>query len=177
MKSHWAHAPLHLIDKAGTYMVTAGTYQKVHYFHRAEYKNYLTHTLFALAKKYKWQLQAWAILSNHYHFVAISPENPESLRDFISEFHRQSATIINRLDNCVGRKVWYQFWDSQITYQKSYFSRLKYVHNNAVHHKLVKNAESYPWCSKSWFNETADSALINTVESFKIDRLNVFDNF
>jgi putative transposase len=177
MDSHWAHAPIHIVNEQGTYMVTAGTYQRQHFFNTPERMNYLTHTLFALANKFGWQLQAWSILSNHYHFIAISPDNPQSLSKFIEELHRQTATILNRLDNSIGRKVWFQFWDSHITYQKSYLARLNYVHNNAVHHQLVTEAEHYPWCSKSWFRETANSAFQNTVENFKINKLNVYDEF
>lgn len=172
---HWAHSPLHLLDEQGTYMVTASTHQNAHFFHSPERKNLLTHTLFSLANKFGWQLQAWAILNNH--FIAISPENPQSLKQFVTELHRQTATILNRMDNTIGRKIWFQFWDSHITYQKSYLARLKYVHENAVHHKLVENAENYPWCSKSWFVLNTNSAFQNTVNSFKIDRISVIDDF
>ena len=65
--------------------------------------------------------------------------------------------------------------DARLTFQKSYLARLKYVHLNAVHHGLVKDAEEYPWRSAAWFARHADGAFHRTVMSFPIDRLNVAD--
>lgn len=177
MTIHPAHSPLHLLEKDGTYIVTAGTYQKVHYFHTPERKNLLLNTLFDLASFHHWDLQAWAVLNNHYHFVAVCKNNPQSLRELLNDLHRETATVINRMDNCAGRKVWYQYWESHIDYQKSDLARLNYVQQNPVHHKLVVEAEDYPWCSAAWFAKRANSSFYNTVKSFKIDKVNVFDEF
>jgi hypothetical protein len=54
---------------------------------------------------------------------------------------------------------------------------LKYVHQNPVHHGIVSNAELYPWCSAAWFARHAQSAFFKTVNSFRIDRLQVRDDF
>ncbi len=173
----WPHAPVHRLDDAGTYMVTAGTYLKKHHLCAAERLDLVQDTLFATAREFLWDLQAWAIMSNHYHFVAISPQNPQSLRQFISKLHGQTARRLNQLDNCPGRKVWYQFFDSRITYQRSYLARLKYVHENPARHGVVSAARNYPWCSAAWFEREADPAFWKTVMSFKVDRVNVIDSF
>jgi len=68
----WPHAPAHKLTEDGTYIVTAGTYQKAHHFHNTERLHFLTKTLLALSKKYGWRLQAWAVFPNHYHFIAKS---------------------------------------------------------------------------------------------------------
>ena len=117
------------------------------------------------------------MLANHYHFVAISPDNPKTLRTVLSKLHTETATALNRMDGVPGRQVWYQFWDKRITYQRSYLARLRYVHENAVHHGVVSHAEAYPWCSARWFAEKASRAFQRTVKSFKIDRLSVKDDF
>jgi hypothetical protein len=46
-----------------------------------------------------------------------------------------------------------------------------------VHHGVVANAEDYRWCSGSWFVRTATPAFKATVESLKIDRFHVADDF
>ncbi|MEW6202054.1 MAG: transposase [bacterium] len=173
----WQHAPVHILDEAGTYMVTAGTYKKQHLFNTPEKIQILHDSLIEFALEAKWELQAWAIFSNHYHFIAISPDNPENLSSFISKLHMVTAKIINQVDRITGRKVWFQYWDSQITFQKSYLARLNYVHDNPVYHGLVNEAEKYPWCSALWFLKTADTAFQNTVRSFKTDHLKVIDDF
>ena len=149
--SFWPHAPIHCLDQTGAYIVTAATYQKAHYFRSVALIDFLQENLFTLAKHYDWQLQAWAIFSNHYHFVALSPLNPSSLRGMISHLHSISAQEANQQDNAAGRKVWFQYWDKQLTFQRSYLARLKYVHENAVHHKLVANAEDYRWSTSYTF--------------------------
>ncbi len=173
----WPHAPVHRLDQAGTYMVTAGTYLKKHHLRNAERLDVVQDTLFATAAQFGWDLQAWAIMSNHYHFVAISPQNPQSLRKLVSKLHAQTARRLNELDNRPGRKVWYQFFDSRITYERSYLARLKYVHENPVRHRVVRAARNYPWCSAAWFEREADAAFWKTVMSFKVDRVNVVDSF
>jgi putative transposase len=56
-------------------------------------------------------------------------------------------------------------------------ARLNYVHQNPVKHGLVQVANQYPWCSASWFETNARSGFVQSVYSFKIDRLNVPDDF
>jgi putative transposase len=157
-------------------MVTAGTYGKVRHFSDSERLNVLTSKLMEYANRYDWRLQAWAVMSNHYHFIGF-PSDPANLKDFISSLHTETARYVNDLDRTTNRKVWYQYWDSRITYQKSYYARLKYVHGNPVHHGIVPVAENYDWCSAGWFKMNAEPSFRKTVESFKTDTLKVFDDF
>lgn len=173
----WPDAPVHRLADAGTYMVTAGTYRKVHHLHDARRLDLVHDALLAMAKEFGWYLQAWAVMSNHYHFVAISPLEPQSLSDFLGKLHTQTARQLNKWDRTPGRRVWYQFFDSCITYQRSYLARLKYVHENPVHHGLTAAARNYRWCSAAWFEREADSAFQKTVASFRVDRIKVVDPF
>jgi putative transposase len=81
------------------------------------------------------------------------------------------------MDGQPGRKVWFQYWDSRISLERSYFARLNYVHNNPVHHGLADKAENYPWCSAAWFGRNAPASFVATVKSSKADRLRVPDDF
>lgn len=173
----WHHAPVHQLSDAGGYMVTAGTYGKAHYFQDPKRLTLLRDLLLSLAKEYRWRLEAWAILSNHYHFIAIALENAMPLNRLIQHLHSVSAIEINRMDGTPGRKIWHSFWDSHITYERSYLARLHYVHQNPVKHGLVSVAEKYPWCSAHWFEQTADLAFYQTVTGFPTDRMNINDDF
>ena len=124
-----------------------------------------------------WILHAWALLSNHYHFIASSPADPSSLRRALSKLHTLSARELNRQDDRPGRKVWFQYFDTHITFPNSYFPRLQYVHQNPVHHGIARCAENYPWCSAAWFERVATPAMVQTIYSFKIDQVNVEDDF
>jgi putative transposase len=172
----WPHSPVHHLTHAGTYLVTGGTYQKVQHFYSAERLTFLTDLLFSVARSHNWNLHAWAVFSNHYHFLADSSA-PESLRQFIRELHSRSALEVNHAEGVTGRKIWFQFWESQITFHKSFLARLNYVHQNPVRHKLVPCAERYAWCSMGWFRRKAEGSFFRTVTSFPIDALKIPDDF
>ena len=73
--------------------------------------------------------------------------------------------------------MWFQYWDSVITFQASHLARLNYVHHNPAHHKVVDDAVTYRWCSAAWFERNAPVAFVKTVKNFKTDRVRVVDNF
>ena len=173
----WPHAPTHWLFEPGLYMVTGGTHQKLPHLNTPERLDFFLESLFARAAEFGWELRAWAVLANHYHFVAVSPPDPGNLRKFLGKLHMQTAKQINLWDNAPGRKVWFQFWDSRITFEKSYLARLHYVHYNPALHGVVPLAENYQWCSASWFARNASPAFVATVKSFKTDRLTVPDDF
>lgn len=173
----WPHAPVHRLSQKGAYMVTAGTYRKIKFFDSDNKLKFMRDLLWEVCEEYDWRLQAWAVLSNHYHFVAQSSEAPERLRKLISKLHTLSARELNRIDKKPGRKIWHQYWDSHINIPGSYYARLQYVHQNPVRHGLVEVADQYDWCSAKWFKANAEKSLMKTVESFKIDKVKVVDDF
>ena len=71
----------------------------------------------------------------------------------------------------------YEFWDTRLTFEKSWLARLNYVHQNPVKHRLVLVANQYPWCSAGWFERTASAAQVKTLYGFKIDKIRVYDDF
>jgi putative transposase len=80
-KTPWPHAPAHQLAGRGTYFVTASTYGKEHYFAGARRLRVLHRGLLTVAEKFSWKLEAWAVFSNHYHFIAHSPEDaPERFK-------------------------------------------------------------------------------------------------
>jgi len=173
----WPHAPLHRLGGKGTYLVTAGTLGKSHFFRDAELLDLLERELLAKAKAYQWQLEAWAVFSNHYHFVGQATEDSQTLKPFLAHLHSETAREANRREGTEGRQVWYNFWDTELTFEKSYLARLSYVHHNPVKHGLVPVANQYRWCSAAWFERTATAAQVKTVYSFKIDRIRLVDDF
>ncbi len=136
-------------------MVTAGTLHKLRLFDHPETLLLLERHLLELAERYHWQLEAWAVLSNHYHFIARGQPDSADLGKFIRHLHANTARELNRLTGMEGRKVWHNFWDTKLTYERSYLARLNYVHQNAVKHGLVPVANLYPCCSAAWFERVA----------------------
>jgi len=176
-KVPWPHAPVHKLDDNAVYFVTAGTLHKERLFTGKLRLDLLERRFMELANHYHWQLEAWAVFSNHYHFVARGFPDSSPLGNFLKHLHSDTARELNRLDGRAGRKVWYNFRDTKLTFEKSYLARLNYVHQNAVHHQLVPVANQYPWCSAAWFERVATPAMVQTIYGFKTDQVKVDDDF
>jgi putative transposase len=175
--NHWPHAPIHKLGGHGAYMVTAGTYRKAPLFSDPKDRDHLCSRLIDLAAHYGWRLQAWAVLANHYHFIAFSPDDASTLVAMVRHLHSDTARWLNTETGHAGRKVWHSYWDTRLTFERSYLARLRYVHNNPVHHDVARIAADYPWCSAGWFEATATPAFVRTVASFRTDRLSIRDDY
>jgi len=173
----WPHGPIHRLTTAGAYIVTAATYQKQPFFRSRARLTYLCETLLHLAFAHFLKLQAWSVFPNHYHFVAISPGPAATIRKLINTFHAQTARRLNKLDETPSRRVWFQYWDSHLTYQRSYLARLHYVHTNAVHHGLVREPALYEWCSAGWLERTAERPFYQTIMQMKSAGVRIQDDF
>jgi len=173
----WPHAPVHHLTETGVYMVTAATYRKQRLFHDGRRLRMLHNALLAIADKHAGRLEAWSVFPNHYHFIAHAPVDAGTLVIFLRELHSRTAVALNRQDGTRGRKVWHNYWDTQLTHEASYLARLHYVHQNPVKHGVAVIANQYPWCSAAWFERTATPAQVKTIYSFKTDRIHIQDDF
>ena len=179
-RTPWPHAPVHQLSTRGTYFVTASTYLKAHHFRGKARLAVLHRGLLSVTRKFGWELEAWAVFSNHYHFIGHSPScapDAANLSDMLSTLHVKTSGWVNKLDQAPARQVWFNFRETRLTYQKSYLTRLNYVHQNAVKHGLVPVANLYPWCSAAWFERTASQAMVKSIYRFKTEQIRVSDDF
>jgi putative transposase len=158
-------------------MVTAGTYNKQRLFDDNRTLKMLHDALLTVAANHQWCLEAWTVLPNHYHFIAVAPADAGTLKALIQELHSRTAIALNGYHDMPARKVWHNYWDTRLTNEASYLARLNYVHQNAVKHGVVSAATDYPWCSAAWFERTATPAQVKTIYAFKTDRIRVQDDF
>jgi putative transposase len=170
----WPHAPPHKLLQGGVYFVTARTYQEQHIYRDAQSLDQLQDRLCLFAEEHEVRLQAWSLFSNHYHLVA-GVDQGENLRRMISHLHSLEGIQCNARDSSAGRKVWFQFRDTLLTFERSWFARLRYTHENAVHHGLVEQAAAYRWCSAAWFERTASPGVVKAVSRCGIDRVTAWD--
>ncbi len=175
--SNWPHAPSHEVSHPGAYILTASTLKKEKLFDSAAKLDLLENFLLTTLEDLGWKVQAWAVFPNHYHFVGLSPDEGLGLTDLTGRIHTTTARELNKIDERLGRSVWYRCWDTRITHERSYLARLRYVHENPVKHGLVKSAEEYRWCSARWFADRAHPPFYRTVMSFPIDKVVIYDDF
>ena len=172
----WPHSPIHLLDSSGAYIITAATYRKVPIFRSRDRLDRVLSHFHAVAMKYGIAIQAWAMFPNHYHFVGVL-DHSSKLSAFVQHFHSVTAREVNGLDSTPGRKVWFQYWESHLTFERSYFARLRYVHENPVRHGVARVASNYPWCSAAWFEREAEPSFRKTISRFPCDKIDVPDGF
>jgi putative transposase len=177
MRESWPHAPPHYFTPHGIYIITAATLHRKRLFDSDAKLDLFRDTTFEFAREYALVLQSWAFFANHYHLVA-SFENIETThRDFVRHLHRELTMRLNQVDAAPGRRVMYEFWDTHLTFEKSWLARSNYVHQNPVKHRLVPVANQYPWCSAPWFEGNSRSGFVKSVYSFKTDLIKVPDDF
>ena len=176
-QNQWRHAPLHVFVPNTLYIVTAGTFKKQHFFGDEERLQFLCGRLHEITESYSWQLHAWAVFSNHYHFIAQAPGDASSLQRMVRRLHSDTAIWVNGKDRTKGRQVWFQYWDTCLTYENSYYARLNYVNHNPVKHGLAEEARQYPYCSAKWFIECATPAICDKAKSFGYEHVQMEDDF
>ena len=160
----------------GTYFVTAGTHRKEHFFQSPLALDEVQELFFQSATAEKCSLQAWCFLSNHYH-VVVQMNGAGDLQRLIRRFHSTSAKALNTRDGARGRQVWFQFRETELTFERSWLARLRYTNENAVHHQLVQASTQYRWGSARSFEERATPAFNKTLRSVRMDRVKVLDEF
>jgi len=125
----WPHAPLHrFVDGDAIYFVTAATYLKQHFYRTAMRLDGLQSRLFGLAREHECSLQAWSIFSNHYHLVLSA--DGQKIREMLTRLHTVEGIDANAIDGTPGRRVWFQFRETELTFERSWLARLRYTHEN-----------------------------------------------
>jgi putative transposase len=100
-----------------------------------------------------------------------------TLRQLVRHLHSDTARTINAEDSAPGRRIWFEYHDTHLTFEKSYLARLNYVMNNPVKHGLVPVATQYPWCSAGWFEQHAVPSFYKRITQLNTDQVQVPDDF
>jgi len=172
----YPHNPPHLFLPNAYYMITGVTLRKEKLFNTFEKKSFLCETLLDRSRLLGWNIEAWSVMDNHYHFIARAPEDATTLSKLIRQIHSITAREVNALDATPGRQVWYNYWDSCITLESAYYARLKYVHLNPLKHG-VEDIEAYPFCSYGWFFDNGSAELKQLVTEQTLNQVKIVDDF
>jgi putative transposase len=105
----WPHAPPHRLQSAGVFFLTSRAHGGRHLLMEDDMKDWFQDRLFSLAVDYGWRLEAWAILSNHYHLIGHSPPaGGQTLRHLVTALHSLTTKERNRRDGAAGRnRLWH----------------------------------------------------------------------
>ncbi|MBU0530965.1 MAG: transposase [Candidatus Uhrbacteria bacterium] len=122
----------------GEYFVTGRIINSIPLLNTNERKELFFDVLINLVNDHGSDLVAWVILHEHYHLVIYS-ENAFTFRRFITRLHSITATLLNREDECSGRKIWYQYWDRRIRNEEDFWRHVNYCHYNPIKHGVIKD--------------------------------------
>ena len=172
--TNYKHSPAHLFIDRAYYIITAHTIESIRPFYDDERKQILLDSIFLnFVERNKWQMIAYFVADNHYHILLNSKDNSKSLSKIIADIHRFTAITINKMDNKIGRQVWYQYWDTVITSENSFYARFNYIHYNPVKHGYVKRSEDYKFCSYRHYYDNNKEGVIKIMKKYPFDKVKV----
>ena len=190
----YKHNPPHLFRGETKYFITASTYKKLPYLKSDAAKEKLLRSLHLAFNKYNWAIEDWVILNNHYHLMTDISDVPQVLPSIIREAHRFTALWIKKqilpkshfVESDISNpehtpieatRIFYNYWDTCITYEQSYLTRLTYIWTNPVKHGLVESPED--WKYSSYYSRYRNECDVITqfMKDHPSDRVNVKDNY
>ncbi|MBW2066283.1 MAG: transposase [Deltaproteobacteria bacterium] len=174
------HIPPHLFRPKSKYFITGSTYKSRRII-RGGAKDRLLNSLTTACSAYDWILEDWVILDNHYHIMLEAPENPSTLSNLIRDMHKFTALWIKKhiTQSRDLPHVFHNYWDTCITYERSYFARLNYIYYNPVKHGYASLPEEYAYGSyRTRFLDARERQhLMAMKERYPFDKVKVKDDF
>lgn len=135
------------------------------FFSEDDYKAYLE-LMAEWCEKYDVQIWAYCLMPNHIHLIAV-PSKKETLRLAIGEAHRRYTRRINFSKGWRGH-LWQERFSSFVMDEPHFLACLRYVENNPVRAKLVKQPQQWPWSSASAHIKAKNDILVNVSPALSI---------
>jgi len=172
MKKFKKHTPFHLYLDDEIYFITARTLDNIKHFNSTAKLQMLLECVDKAVSKYNIHLYAYVVLHNHYHLLMKLPEGKE-LENFIRYIHGKSGKLIKNwkikpsgLDH---KRIWWNYWDNCIRDEKTFFTKINYVHHNPVKHGYVKKMENYKYsCYNNYINKYESEFVDDMFEQYPI---------
>ena len=144
--------------KGATYHVTARVNNSVFYFEDNRYKQLLTNIVEKAHEKYHFEMHAYSIMDNHAHFL-IKPtgQDEEELSRIMQWILSDFARIYNDINQTAGH-VWYDRFKSKIIQDDDHWNTVfKYIVENPVRAKKIKNPVNYQFNSLAKIRDKMES--------------------
>jgi len=140
------HHPFRLFVDNSVYFITASTIGKLHALAKNGQKEVFLKVLDKSVGRFDIELIGWILLANHYHML-IRLAKGSLVRNFIQNLHSNSARLLNKLEEQLGRKLWWNYWDRCMRNEADFYTHLNYIHHNCIKHGYTKRMRDYKWSS------------------------------
>jgi putative transposase len=103
--------------------------------------------------KYPISISAYAVMTNHYHFLLKSEQ--VTISTIMSMFNRRYTDYFNRKYNHIGHLYQHRFGSSPVLYPLDLLKVSKYIHRNPIstNPPIVKYMENYPYSSFQYYKK------------------------
>jgi putative transposase len=142
---HGSHTPAHMFVDETAYFITGATYHKRPLLAQADIKTAVLELIQKYFAQYRWTLEHWVLLNNHYHLLGRSMRGAD-LTAIFQAIHSCAAIEIRQRTQC-PKPIWWNFWDYCPRDDAGDFTRLNYLLNNPVKHGYVSDLHQYPFSS------------------------------
>ena len=115
-------------------------------FFTDEDKSFYLRTLKSYCEKWRVQVWAYCLMTNHVHILAV-PSDEESLSRCIGRTNLLYTQYINRRYKRSGRLWQNRFFSTIIEAEPYLWAVVRYIEQNPVKSKLVDKPEDYKWSS------------------------------
>jgi len=162
------HRPPHLYLDHTFYTITGSIlYGKA--FLRPDWaKELLRKKMTELIREYQFLSYAWVILDDHYH-ILIKTCVGRDLAKLMRRLHAITSLHMNRREGCLGRQVWYSYWDTCMRNERDIWTHFNYIHNNPIKHGYARKWADWPYSSYGRYLESkGEEWLIDVWERYPV---------
>ena len=138
-----------LLREGATYHVSARANRGENIFEDPVFKEILLGVIERAKEKYAFYLTAFVIMSNHFH-LNIKPAEDTSLPRIMQWILSVFAMRYNKLKGLEGHVFQGRYFSRIIETPEDYETVVKYIEQNPVEAKLVRNAQNWRY-SSAWF--------------------------
>ncbi len=141
--------PRQIVD-GGRYHVVARANRGEFMLYADEMKELFVRTLERAKVRYRFRIEMFCIMNNHFHLV-VHVERGESLSRLMQWILSVVAMRYNRLHGYKGH-VWYDRFKSRVIRTlRQYLVAVEYVVLNPVKAGMASYATEYPWTGLQWW--------------------------
>ena len=133
-----------VIPELAHHITQRGNYRRNIFDNEANYKQY-SKWINEYTKENSIDILAYCLMSNHVHFIVI-PKKEEDLSKAFRTAHMRYSHYPNRQRVAKGH-LWQGRFYSCILGDSHLYRAIRYIENNPVRVKIVKNAWEYEWSS------------------------------
>ena len=101
----------------------------------------------------RYELQAWVVMPNHVH--VLFTQKAEPLRKVLHSWKSYTANEANRIPGRTGQFWDEDYWDTFMRDEHQATRSRRYIENNPVKARLVREAVQWPWSSARFRDEYA----------------------